>query len=242
MAKKNRRARPAATLPVLRPPSPREVSAFRRQILAWFRRNGRHFPWRKHHATPYQLILPELLLQRTRADVVAAYLPQFMKHYPSWSALAHGTEEELGEFLRPLGLWRRRASSLFALARELAARRGRFPRHRMDIEALPGVGQYIANAIALFAFHQPQPLLDVNMARVLERCFGARRLADIRYDPQLQGTARLIVAGSESAYVNWAILDLAALVCRKSKPLCRECPLRKSCAHVQQVLEEASRG
>src|SRR5205823_13691377 len=105
--------------------------------------------------------------------------------------------------LRPLGLWKRRAASVLALARVMNARGGQFPRERVDIEKLPGVGQYIANAICLFAMKQAEPLLDVNMARVLERCFGPRRLADIRYDPHLQEVARLIVSGAHSVHVNW---------------------------------------
>ena len=44
----------------------------------------------------------------------------------------------------------------------------------------------VANAILLVCHEQPEPLLDSNMARVIERVFGPRKLADIRYDPYLQ--------------------------------------------------------
>jgi hypothetical protein len=54
-------------------------------------------------------------------------------------------------------------------------------------------GQYIANAVLLLCHGEPQPLLDVNMARVLERVFGPKKLADIRYDPYLQQLAMRIV-------------------------------------------------
>jgi A/G-specific adenine glycosylase len=218
----------------MRYPSKREVSSLQRRLDAWFATNGRSFPWRKNRATLYQRIIPEVLLQRTRADVVAEFLPGFMKRYPSWSKLASSTEADLRQFLQPLGLWRRRASSLTRLAKAVSARNGRFPRARSAVESLPAIGQYICNAVMLFAYGQSEPLLDVNMARVLERCFGPRRLADIRYDSELQEIARLIVSGSRSVKTNWAILDLAAMVCARKTPRCAECPIKNHCDFYDQ--------
>jgi A/G-specific adenine glycosylase len=137
--------------------------------------------------------------------------------------------DEIGELLEPIGLWRRRPSWLMALAGEMAARGGEFPRTRGQLESLPGVGQYIANSILLFAAGKAEPLLDLNMARVLERSFGPRKLVDIRDDPHLQSVARAVVRGTRAAEVNWAILDLAATACTVREPRCAECPLRRHC-------------
>jgi A/G-specific adenine glycosylase len=210
-------------------PRAKDINWFRQRLLGWFRSNQRTFPWRDESANDYIKILSEVLLQRTRAEVVAAFLPEFIERFPSWNKLALATEEDLRQYLQPLGLWRRRAASLEKLASEMAKRRGRFPRSREEIEQLPNVGQYIANAVLLFCHGEPQPLLDVNMARVLERFFGPRKLADIRYDPYLQSLARAIVTSKNSATVNWAILDHATLVCKISNPRCPTCPVVARC-------------
>jgi A/G-specific adenine glycosylase len=139
---------------------------------------------------------------------------------------------ELGRVLRPIGLWRRRAVALKALAAEMVQRRGSFPVVRGEIQALPAAGQYVASAVLLFAYSRPEPLLDNNMARVLERVFEPRRLADIRYDPWLQALARALVRSKRSAEVNWAVLDIAALHCRPAKPACTDCPLQRKCNYV----------
>lgn len=118
-----------------------------------------------------------------------------------------------------------------ALAREMAVLRGRFPQDREEIEKLPGVGQYVANAALLFCHGQPEPLLDVNMARVLERVYGPRRLADIRYDPYLQSLARRVVRSKRAREINWALLDLAALVCVIGTPKCGLCPVATLCSY-----------
>ncbi len=139
------------------------------------------------------------------------------------------SEKELQNYLKPIGLWKRRAASMISLGKELSMREGKFPRNRLEIEALPGVGQYIANAILIFCHGDSQPLLDTNMARVLERFFGPRKLADIRYDPYLQGLAFRVVKGDDTISMNWALLDFAALICKQAVPLCASCPLAARC-------------
>jgi A/G-specific adenine glycosylase len=199
--------------------------------LTWYAAHGRDFPWREGKATLFQIVLAELLLQRTRAATIAAFFDDFTTRFPTWESIAVSTVEEIGAFLKPIGLWRRRATSLLALAQEMVTRRGEFPRSRAEIESLPAVGQYIANAILLFSGGRAEPLLDVNMARVLERVFGPRKLVDIRDDPHLQSLSRAIVRGKHAARINWAILDLAAKVCTIRNPQCDECPLKRACQY-----------
>src|SRR5262245_66147751 len=80
-----------------------------------------------------------------------------------------------------------------------------------------------------------RPLLDGNMARVLDRVFKPRRLVDSRYDPRLQALARLVVRSREPARVNWAILDIAARYCSSRLPACEECPLKNRCTFAMTV-------
>lgn len=218
-----------ATGPPRRIPSPRELCRFRRNLLRWYGAHGRRFPWRRPSASQYQIIIAEVMLQRTRAETVAAFFPNFMRRFPSWKELSSANDAQLQSVLKPLGLWRRRSSSIRRLAQEMASRNSRFPKGRSEIESLPGIGQYIANAVQLFCHHSPQPLLDINMARVLERVFGPRKLADIRYDPLLQELAGRFVRCKTPARINWAILDMAATICMVKNPRCNECPLAAMC-------------
>lgn len=214
-----------------KPPAvPREkVEAFQSGLLRWFCDRGRVFPWRKKGLSNYKRILSEVLLQRTRAETVATFFENFARAFPGWRSLASAGDEELEKHLRPIGLWRRRAASLKALAVTMAKRNGRFPSTREEIEALPGVGQYIANSILLFCHGESQPLIDVNMSRVLERYFGPRALADIRHDPYLQSLSIKVLESVNPVTMNWAILDFAAIVCKARRPSCGTCPLNGDC-------------
>lgn len=206
-----------------------DIQFFQKQLLAWYKLNGREFLWRRKSATNYELIISEVFLQRTKAETVSKFLPTFLKKYPSWKQLGEATEIELQEITRPLGLYKQRGSRLFKLAQELKRRKGRFPKERNQVAEIPMMGQYITNAYELYILNKRSPLLDVNMARLLERFFGERKLADIRHDPYLQTLAYRVVDVDESKELNWAILDYASLICKKSKPLCNSCRLNESC-------------
>ena len=216
-------------------PDPSSLHLFRKNILTWYDNYGRQFPWRKKSATCYMVVIAEVLLQRTRAEVVSKFYREFIKEFPSWRKLSEASESSLANFLRPIGLWRRRASSINLLSKKMAQRHGRFPKSREEIEALPNVGQYIANAISLFCHGEPHPLIDINMARVLERVFGPRKLADIRYDPYLQSLALAVVQCEQSKDINWAILDLASTICLPRKPRSNECPVNSICLSARGI-------
>jgi adenine-specific DNA glycosylase len=78
----------------------------RRRLLLWFAQNGRSFRWRELGTTPYQVIVAEILLQRTAAAAVARAYSGFVERFPSWAALAQATLDDLENALRPLGRWR----------------------------------------------------------------------------------------------------------------------------------------
>ena len=112
---------------------------FNREIFKWFNKNGRYFPWRNKSVSKYQVIIAEVLLQRTKAETVANFFPEFIKRYPSWRTLSTAKASELKKILKPIGLWRRRSATIKKLSKEMARRNGRFPRTREEIEKLPGV-------------------------------------------------------------------------------------------------------
>lgn len=208
----------------------RKITRLRRDLSSWAADNGRKFRWRRDEAGDYEKIVVEVLLQRTTAAAVARFFDHFMARYPGWQALAEASEDELETLLKPLGLWRRRARSLGGLARYAAARGGDFPGDPLLHAEIPAIGQYVSNAVLMFQHGQRRPLLDTNMARVLERVVRPRRLADIRHDPWLQAAAAWLVDSPRPLRVNWAVLDFAAVICKPRKPLCCSCPARSYCA------------
>ncbi|WP_051666779.1 hypothetical protein [Pedobacter sp. R20-19] len=206
-----------------------EIKLFQQWLLAWFEGNRRFFAWREAHLSNYQLIISEVLLQRTKAETVAGFYERFILTYPSWHSIAAANVEELALVLKPVGLYNQRAKRLSALAKHMIEINGEIPEERELLNKIPFMGQYIANAVELLIHKRQKPLIDVNMARVLERYFGPREKADIRYDRYLQALAHQVVKHKNSKEISWAILDFAAIVCQARKPKCSLCSLSVTC-------------
>lgn len=206
------------------------ITRARATLVAWFADHGRDFPWRSSSASTFEKICVEVLLQRTRAETVAQMYGGFFKRYSGWGQIARAEREELETYLKPIGLWKRRAASIQGLAAYANAHDGVFPSDTGEHAKIPGVGQYVSNAIMLFQHGKARPLLDVNMARVLERVVRPRSLADIRYDPWLQEAAAWLVKHERPEVVNWAVLDYAAAMCTARSPSCDQCRLRRCCS------------
>ena len=76
----------------------RELAAFRKQLLGWFRQFQRDLPWRRT-SDPYRIWLSEIMLQQTRVAAAIPYYERFLQRFPDVHSLATAPQEEV------LGLW-----------------------------------------------------------------------------------------------------------------------------------------
>lgn len=205
-----------------------KITRLRKKLIGWYAKNGRDFPWRRNVASTFERICVEVLLQRTKAETVAAAYPDFFSRYDSWKSLSDAPITDLEDRLKPLGLWKRRARSIKKLANYAYDHGGIFPATEKELLEVPAVGQYVCNAVLLFQHGKSRPLIDVNMARVIERYIRPRRLADIRYDPWLQAACHWYVRETPIE-ANWAMLDFASIVCKSRSPQCEQCLLKQRC-------------
>jgi len=211
-----------------------KIAFFQTTLLEWFHINGRSFQWRKSSISNYEIIISEILLQRTKAETVSKFYDDFLIKFPNWRSLASAELADIEKFLIPIGLYRQRAGRLHGLAKCMVSQNGELPNTRKELEQIPFMGQYIANAVELLINKTNKPLLDVNMARVLERYFKPRKLADIRYDPYLQKLAHDIVKHQNAKEINWGVLDFAAAICQARVPKCAICPMTDNCTYYKK--------
>jgi A/G-specific adenine glycosylase len=206
------------------------ASWLRRRVLGWARCHGRDFVWRRSR-DPYDVLLAEVLLHRTRADVVEPTFLLLRGAFPTAEQLAQADEDFVATLLRPLG-YSHRSRRLPSLGRALVERHaGQVPGERKALLELPGVGPYIANAVLAVAFSKPTPLLDPNVIRIIDRVFGVRSdRRRPRDDGMLWTFLEQLVPHSKPAEFGLALVDLGALVCLPRRPRCGECPLRQRCA------------
>lgn len=213
---------PPATVKTASP----SIRRFRRVILGWHRKNARIFGWRNSR-DPYEVLIGEILLQRTRADLVLPVYEEFLTKWPTPSTLAAAPLSDIQKVIRSLGL-SHRAATIKDLAAVLVEV-GQVPENPTKLLSLPGVGPYAAHAVPIFACSKNLPLVDWVIARVLRRYFGLSADKRPNQDSELWNRAREMVRGGQARAVWLGTLDFAASVC-KPRPLCASCPLNESCA------------
>lgn len=133
-------------------------------VQRWQNPEEESLPWR-FNPSPYRIFLAEMLLVRTRADVVARLFEHILSEYPTVEALAKADEKTLAEILRPLGL-RKRVPYLIRAAQYLQEHhKGDIPATVEELKKIPGVGDYTAVAIASFGHGLKAIPADVNILR-----------------------------------------------------------------------------
>ncbi|MCC6005381.1 MAG: hypothetical protein LM590_13670 [Thermofilum sp.] len=212
---------------------PAKMEEFRKRIIEWYEVHGdKQLPWRSTESG-WDVLVASFLLRKTTTKQVAEIYVEFIRRYPGPQALLKASEEEVRELIKPLGIEHQRSKHLIALAREIVRRfGGQVPCDKESLKGLPGVGDYIASEVLLVACNQPEPLLDRNMIRVLERVFGVKSLKKRPHtDKALWRFAKTIVPAEpgQARKFNYGVLDFARKICTARSPKCPACPLRDIC-------------
>lgn len=206
----------------------RKKHAIRHALLSWYSTHGRDLPWRKT-ASPYRILIAELMLQQTQVPRVILKFKDFLRVFPSFAALSRATPGKVIAHWQGLG-YNRRALWIHAIAREVTSRHGgRLPHEYNDLRALPGIGDYTARAVRAFAFRKHEPVVDVNVRRVLSRVTRAPAEA-ISTD-----VARSFLPPGNAYDWNQALMDVGSMFCTARKPDCGICPLRLVCSSAGRV-------
>lgn len=217
-------------------PDPQLIRRFRRLLLVWASRHGRSFWWREQRDV-YTTAVVEIMLKQTRAQGTDRKIKAFIERYPTPDHLADAEMATLEADLQPFGLYRQRARQLKALGEHM--RRPEF-RHSHSVERLseiPGIGPYSVAAIRCFVYGKRDPVIDVNIVRIVMRVFGISvEKGEPRKNRYVADVSRALLAGPQPRRMNWALLDFGALVCTERNPKCWECPLRKVCVFGKERL------
>ncbi|MGH1563795.1 A/G-specific adenine glycosylase [Mumia sp. DW29H23] len=212
-------------------PAVPEPEALHDAVTTWYAAHARPLPWRRDTTTAWHVLVSEVMLQQTPVERVTPVYEAWIARWPTPAALA---AEPSGEAVRAWGRlgYPRRALRLHAAAVAVCERHGGVvPDDLEDLRALPGVGEYTAAAVAVFAHGRRHAVLDTNVRRVLARVLeGVALPAATLTAPERVLAASVLPPDEETAAV-WSIglMELGALVCTARAPSCGTCPVRRWC-------------
>ncbi|MBV9288412.1 MAG: endonuclease III [Hyphomicrobiales bacterium] len=186
------------------------------------------------YINPFTLLVAVVLsAQATDAGVNKATRALFAVADTPEKMLALG-ETALAERIKTIGLYRAKARNIIALSRGLIDQhRGKVPRDRAALEALPGVGRKTANVVLNTAFGEPVIAVDTHVFRVANRL----RIAPGKTPREVEDELMQAVPERFLRHAHhWLILH-GRYVCKARKPLCGACVLRDLCPYEPKTVE-----
>lgn len=209
-----------------------EIESFRREVLSFYRRHGRTFPWRSTR-NPYEIVVSEFMLQQTRTELVQKkYLP-FLTAFPNLETLAKAPLSVLLAHWKGLG-YNRRAIYLQEFARHALTRwEGTIPADPAVLQQCRGIGPYTARAIPTFAYDIPNVFIETNIRRVFLHHFfpGKEGIHDREILPLVERT----LDREHPRVWYYALMDYGAYLAkefpnpnRRSKHFLRQAPFEGS--------------
>jgi len=217
--------------------------SFAERVLKWFDSHGRKkLPWQEDR-TPYRVWISEIMLQQTQVNTVIPYYLRFMERYPTVQHLAEAETDHVLHLWTGLGYYAR-ARNLHTASKTIAAsHQGELPNSVEQLMELEGIGQSTAGAIAALSMNIRAPILDGNVKRVLTRFHAIEGWPEQnKIKSKLWEIAERLTPTARVDDYTQAMMDLGSMVCTRSKPLCKDCPLSSKCESLKLELTHSIPG
>jgi len=210
---------------------------FVKTLLKFFSDATISLPWRGYTPEPYKVLVSETMLQQTQVSRVVEKYSEFMAIYPTIFDVASASKEEIVKIWNGLG-YNSRALRLKRTCEVIVnERNGNIPSNYDQLRTLPGIGDYTASAIMCFAFRIPTVVVDVNVIRVFSRFFSQLHFTtDVINEKNIREGLKKMLPKENTSEFFQAIMDVARLFCKKSAPICEDCPLTLKCLSSKKLV------
>lgn len=198
-------------------------------LITWYNKNHRHFPWRETK-NPYYIWISEIMLQQTTTEAVIPYYTRFIETFDTIDKLAKASLEDVYKLWEGLGYYRR-AKHIHETAQFICENfDGQFPATYKDILNLKGIGPYTAGAICSIAYGMSTPAIDGNVLRIISRLYALTdNIALTKTQKKISQIVSELLIGYDASSFNQGLMDLGATICRPLNPQCHNCPIVSFC-------------
>ncbi len=170
------------------------------------------------------------MLQQTQVKTVIPYFKKFTKKYKTLKSFSKSNEKKTLKLWEGLGYYRR-ARNLLATSKILVLEHNsKLPSTFKEIKALPGVGDYTANALLSLVHNKPGIALDGNVKRVFSRIINKKE-SKINFDQFIEENKKKFFNTKRNSDFVEALMEFGALICKPKDPKCGICNLNKNCKY-----------
>ena len=203
----------------------------RAEIFARFKAHNPKPTTELKYRSPFELLVAVVLsAQATDVSVNKATEKLFAVANTPEAVLKLGLRG-LKKYIKSIGLYNSKAGNIIAACKLLLEKhRGRVPKGREELEALPGVGRKTANVILNTAFGQPTIAVDTHIFRVSNRTGIAPGKNVLEVENNL---LKYVPVQYRKDAHHWLILH-GRYTCLARKPRCAACIIQDLCEWQQK--------
>ncbi len=184
-----------------------QILSFQKMIFSWWEKNRRDLPWRRTH-DPYKILISEVMLQQTQVSRVLPIYQQFIKEFPDVHSLSSASAAAVLRRWKGMGYNRRALYLQKAAVIIVNEYNGVFPSDVAMLRMLPGIGEYTAGAVAVFAFKKHHAVIDTNIRQIITHFF----FHDVRQKPSvITRVAEQLVPNNAAWEWHQALMDYGAI-------------------------------
>lgn len=181
---------------------------------------------------PFHLLLAVILSAQCTDKRVNMVTPALFAAYPTPSALAEASEEEVYSYIKSVTFPNNKTRHLIKAARMLRDEFGsEMPSDIDSLMKLPGVGRKTANVMLAVVWHKAAMPVDTHVFRV------SNRIGLTKDSPNPETTERELVKNIPEEILadahHWLILH-GRYVCTARNPKCGECIVADWCATMEK--------
>jgi endonuclease-3 len=178
------------------------------------------------YGTTFQLLVAVILSAQCTDAAVNKVTPELFRRFPTPHRMADAPLAEIESMIRTLGLFRAKARSLKACARQLVERfNSEVPAAMEELTTLAGVGRKTANVILGHAFNLPGIIVDTHCKRVSRRLDLTRSEDPVQIERDL---SKLLPPEQWTGFSHRLIIH-GRRICHARKPDCKACIVEELC-------------
>ena len=180
------------------------------------------------YRSPFELLVAVILSAQATDISVNKATEKLYRVANTPAAIAALKESGLKKYIKTIGLYNNKAKNIIQTCRILIEQhRGKVPRTRAELEALPGVGRKTANIMLNSAFGESTIAVDTHIFRLGNRTGLARGKTPLEVEKKL---LKFTPDEFKRDAHDWLILH-GRYCCKARKPLCPECIIEDLCEY-----------
>ena len=182
-----------------------------------------------NYGSPFELLVAVVLSAQCTDKRVNIVTPALFEAYPTATAMAAASAEEIFPYIRSISYPNNKAKHLASLSRMIVEEfGGEVPRTVEELQRLPGVGRKTANVVTAVLWQNEVMPVDTHVFRVAKRV-GLSRNAKTPLQTELQLEKNFPSHLLPIAH-HWLILH-GRYVCTARAPKCENCGISHFCSY-----------